>query len=344
MCLLAFMPKDTTISYEHARRAAINNPDGFGFAIHASTHIMTDHDMDFEKLWTRFTDARKTMTGHALFHFRITTHGATDASNCHPFQVGDDPLSFIAHNGILPLTMPVNESRSDTHLFAEIVLPACGGVERLDDDEFFYELEKWASGSKLAVLTANPNTKYDYYIINEAQGRWDDGCWFSNTSYKPYSFSYSGYKHMYGDKYGWDDWDTGYIGSRYLGESAKPTPQDQLPMGWDPYDDDDEPIDFIGDMPFNDWLVDEMYDNPDTVAQIMSFTTYDDGDDAWTAALVTCHNCNAVVLVDPTEISHTHCGYCRACLVCQTTDMCNCWDNYEYHQSYTPVDSEVSYV
>jgi len=333
MCLITFMPDDRTISYEHASRAAINNPDGFGFAIHASSHIITDRDMDFEKLWQRFTDARKTYTGPALFHFRITTHGATNTENCHPFQVGDDSLSFIAHNGILPLAMPVNETRSDTRLFAELVLPACGGVGRLDDDKFFKELEAWSRGSKMVLFTANLDAKFAWYIVNEKDGYWVDGCWYSNTSYKSYAYFSPKYSHMYGDKYGWnDDWDMGYIGSRYLGESDKPTPQDQLELGYD----DDEPVEFIGDMTLTDWLVDEMYGDIYTVAQIKQFTTYDDGDEAWGAALVSCHNCNDVVIVDPTEISHTHCGRCRACLVCQTVDMCNCWDGYEYHQSYTP--------
>lgn len=346
MCLLTLMPENTTMSYENARKAAINNPDGFGFAIHSQEKIMTDHDMDFEKLWQRFTDARKTMSGPALFHFRIATHGATNIDNCHPFQIGDDPQSFIAHNGILPLTMPVQQTRSDTRLFAELVLPACGGVARLDDDIFFKDLEHWASGNKMVVMTINPDAKYDWYIINEPEGHWTDGVWYSNSSYRwVYTTYATSYGTTYTRRYGtmpyrhgmysaWDnDWDEGYVGSPYLGEDTKPTRTESL---FDDPQDDDE---LISEMDFHTWLLEEMYDGDQAwVDQIMSFTDFDIGESAWSSALVSCGSCNALTIVDPTEISHTHCGQCYACLVCHEDTMCNCWDGFEYHQSFTPID------
>ena len=82
MCLLTFLPENVDFDYERARVSAQSNPDGFGFAIHAGVAIVKDHDMDFEKLWLRWIDLRKTYRGPALFHFRITTHGDTNISNC----------------------------------------------------------------------------------------------------------------------------------------------------------------------------------------------------------------------------------------------------------------------
>ena len=129
MCLLTFMPPNVDISYEHAREAARSNPHGFGFAIHTGKTIIKDHDMDFSNLWTRWEKLREIERGAAIFHFRITTHGLTDVNNCHPFNVGDDPSSVLAHNGILPILMPVHETRSDTkyslNMFCQIwvVLP-----------------------------------------------------------------------------------------------------------------------------------------------------------------------------------------------------------------------------
>ena len=75
MCLLTFLPENVDFDYERARVSAQSNPDGFGFAIHAGVAIVKDHDMDFEKLWLRWIDLRKTYRGPALFHFRIATHG-----------------------------------------------------------------------------------------------------------------------------------------------------------------------------------------------------------------------------------------------------------------------------
>lgn len=141
MCLLTLMPDGINIDYEKAREAAKSNPDGFGFAIHAGNAIIKDHDMDFDKLWGRWADLRQTYTGAALFHWRISTHGTTSIDNCHPFNVGNDDQTVLGHNGILPITMPIHDKRSDTKLFAEYVLPKLGGVTALDNENTFKEIE-----------------------------------------------------------------------------------------------------------------------------------------------------------------------------------------------------------
>lgn len=331
MCLLTFMPKGETISYENARRGAISNPDGFGFAIHTSTAILTDHDMNFEKLWTRFTVARKVQDGPALLHFRIATHGEVNTDNCHPFYIGDEEHSVIAHNGILPIPVPITENRSDTRLFAEIVLPHCGGVERLDDDVFFKELEEWSFGSKMVIMTINPATKCDWYIVNESSGHWGaDKIWYSNSSYK---YVYTGYVSPYtkdvalGTKtYGWDGWDDYGYGNIQT-PVATPTQADgQYELGF--AEDDDNILTYLRD---------ELYEDERWVDQILCFTQLH----GWDYALVECFNCGAVTTTDATDPSHTHCGDCKACLTCSKNEMCHCWAGYEYHQSFTPTLKEM---
>ncbi len=332
MCLLTFMPKGITISYEHARRAATSNPDGFGFAIHTGNAILTDHDMNFERLWTRFLDARTVQQGAAMFHFRIATHGTVNTDNCHPFYVGEDTQSVLGHNGMLPIAVPVNESRSDTRLFAEIVLPHCGGVERLDDDKFFAELEAWSAGSKLVIMTINPATKYDYYIVNEKDGHWhSDGVWYSNSSYKPFTYTPS-HSYMYGSMYDNGGW-TAKTKSTSNGESSA--------WGWDDYnyDDDENNALYSDTAEVENYLLDELYASTAWTEQILKFTTLN----GWDYALVECTNCGAITPVDATEPSHTHCGHCKACLVCTETGLCKCWDGYEYHQSFTPITMTEAY-
>ena len=82
MCLLTFLPENVDFDYERARVSAQSNPDGFGFAIHAGVAIVKDHDMDFEKLWLRWIDLRKTNRGPALFHFRITIQSCLQSWCC----------------------------------------------------------------------------------------------------------------------------------------------------------------------------------------------------------------------------------------------------------------------
>ena len=338
MCLLTFMPKGLTISYEKARRSATNNPDGFGFAIHTGDDILTDHDMNFEHLWTRFTNARKVQDGAAMFHFRIATHGTVNSDNCHPFYVGEDTQSVLGHNGMLPIAVPVGESRSDTRLFAEIVLPHCGGVERLDDKEFFKELEEWSSGSKLVIMTVNPATKYDYYIVNEQDGHWgkDDGVWYSNHSYIAYTYpAYSRYE--YGSMYDTGGWSAKTTSTNV--PSALADSNYELAFA----DDDDDDALVRNDFSWSDeaelesYLIDELYASQSWVHQVMKFTTFN----GWDYALIECVNCGAITPVDPAEPSHTHCGHCKACLVCATNDQCKCWDGYEYHQSFTSISMEA---
>ena len=332
MCLLTFLPENVDFDYERARVSAQSNPDGFGFAIHAGVAIVKDHDMDFEKLWLRWIDLRKTYRGPALFHFRITTHGDTNIGNCHPFDVDGKPNTVLAHNGILPLTMPLNDNRSDTKLFAELVLPAIGGVEALDNRERLEELENWAIGNKLVVLTVDEKAKFDWYIINEKLGHWDFGMWWSNSSYKrTYATNYINY---------------GYT-SPYLG-STKSTYQNGI------YDDYDDDIGAWGDSwnksissqktkddsgwTFDDtidYVQDELYPNSDIMEKIVVFTDYSNPE----FATVNCWNCGATYYVDALEPSATHCGECRKCLHCSDTK-CNCWDNYEYGQSFICFDKE----
>ena len=194
MCILTFMPAGITANIEHLRNGAWNNDDGHGFAVHCGNKIITGHGMDFEKVLDQFLEVRKRNHGHALFHSRITTHGKTNVDNCHPFRVGGDPRTVVGHNGVLPIQVPKDDDRSDTRIFADTYLPSIGGVYALDEPDVFQSLSKWASGSKLVVLTADEWAQKDFYIINENLGHWDsDGVWWSNNTYQYRWQSYGTY-------------------------------------------------------------------------------------------------------------------------------------------------------
>lgn len=203
MCILTFMHAGVTADINKLRNGAINNPDGFGFAIHAGTKVIRHNGMNFEQVLERFLKERSVHSGPALFHSRITTHGGTNVHNCHPFQIGRDQHSVIAHNGMLPI--PEHGGRSDTRILAEDLLPSWGGVTSFDGRKFTKKISKFAQGSKLVVITANPNTKQDYYIINEQDGHWENDVWWSNGSYKYARYSY-GSGSMYTT--GWNAVDT----------------------------------------------------------------------------------------------------------------------------------------
>lgn len=299
MCLLTLIPDYVTPDMERFRIAAKSNPDGFGFAISTGKKLHIVRSMDFEEVANKFVDARKTMQGPAIFHFRWTTHGTNTVDNCHPFLLGGDKDTVLGHNGILPVNMEKNELRSDTRVFAEDIMPAIGGISSLDDSDYFNKMAEWAKGSKLAFLTVNDDAKYDWYIVNEKDGHWDSDVWWSNSSYKQAPIRYSRYAGMYGG--GWNDWDYGY-NSQYASSYAS---------SWENastiYDDE---AGIIGGA----LTIEECYE-----AAELYTTKYDAKRN-----LVHCQVCEIQDIV-PNDELRTNCATCSACLLC-AQDSCDCWD------------------
>ena len=214
MCLLILAKGGSTPSKKSLRIAAKANPDGFGFAIIGTDNrIHRFRSMDIEETITAFFEARKRFPkGHAIFHLRITTHGATNIDNCHPFVINDDVV--MGHNGMLPIKE--ENGRSDTRIFAEDWLPEIGVKPLLDDPEGVQELEKFIGYSKLAFLNVGDELNKPFYIINEKLGHWKNGVWYSNYSYEEPLYLPSNYKPYTGIySSGWTppDYDDDEIGS-----------------------------------------------------------------------------------------------------------------------------------
>lgn len=183
MCLLCVFEPGSSPTRQELENSAASNPHGFGYAFLMDDRIITGRGMDANDVIDRFMRLRD---GHpnvwAMFHARYATHGTTNKSNCHPFRVDGDPNIVLAHNGILPIDVPKHENRSDTRIFADDHLP--NYLEWLDDPQGFELLESWASGNKIAVFSLDKRLENNVYIINENLGHWDNGRWWSNTSYK----------------------------------------------------------------------------------------------------------------------------------------------------------------
>jgi glutamine amidotransferase len=150
----------------------------------------------------RFIEMRgKYPEGYAMWHARFATHGTTTVDNCHPFRVGKDERTYLAHNGILPIIEPQGDTRSDTRIFAEDLLPAIGGVASLDNEQVINLLDDFTTGSKVCVLTIHPDAKYQCYLFHKEKGWEDDsGVWWSNDSCylpKPYTYTASSWENKY---------------------------------------------------------------------------------------------------------------------------------------------------
>lgn len=193
MCLLVVCKPNSTPSRQDLHNGACSNPHGYGFAIVADGKIITERSMSAKKSIRRFLQLREQYPdGYAMWHARYATHGVKNEYNCHPFQVGDDTQTYLAHNGVLDTFIEQGDKRSDTRVFAEDTLPKLGGVSALNDENIYRMVSSWASGSKIAILSVNPDAEYQLYLINEKSGTWDDnGVWWSNSSYKRTTYDYT---------------------------------------------------------------------------------------------------------------------------------------------------------
>ncbi len=156
MCLLTFVPADVMPDTTALLNGATVNDDGHGFAIVADGQLIVRRGMDAEAMVETFATLRRTHPhGPALFHSRLRTFGKRTVDNCHPFPIGGDERTVVAHNGNLPaVVQPAKgDPRSDTRIAAEEFLPALGSL-RVRRNRL--RLERWMTRhNKMVILTVN---------------------------------------------------------------------------------------------------------------------------------------------------------------------------------------------
>ncbi|MEH1166433.1 hypothetical protein V6V47_13695 [Micromonospora sp. CPCC 205539] len=201
MCLLTFCPATVMPDLTALLHGADANPHGHGFAIVTGSRIVVEHGMDGPSVIEAFAAARREYPdGPALFHSRLTTHGATSLDNCHPFPVGGDPRTVLAHNGVLPRRVQPGrgDTRSDTRIAVEDFLPRFGSLHLRRNRRRF---ARWMTVTNaVVVLSVDRRFPQRAYLLNEESGIWDGGRWYSNDSYLPFPLAWAD-----GDD-GWSRW------------------------------------------------------------------------------------------------------------------------------------------
>jgi predicted glutamine amidotransferase len=147
----------------------------------------------FEKFMKLKTEADK-LGGTIVLHFRISTSGGVNDENIHPFKVNDS--LYFCHNGILDIDVPTTSKINDTQIFNNAFMKGLPkGFER---DDTIMNLLEYSIGTRNKFVFLN--SFGEFYILNESEGVWDNGLWFSNTTYL--------YSRTYTPKYYKTDWDT----------------------------------------------------------------------------------------------------------------------------------------
>ncbi|MBF6063550.1 class II glutamine amidotransferase [Nocardia terpenica] len=186
MCILTFFPPGATPNLDALAGGAIANPHGHGYAVLADDALVVGHGLDPATVITEFAAVRAEFPDTpALFHSRLATHGRVSADNCHPFALGGDERTVLAHNGILPATVhpTLGDPRSDTRIAAEDYLPTVP-FGSLDSWTGRAGLEHWLGTDKMVLLTVDPAYRQRAYLFNEHHGHWHKGIWYSNHSYR----------------------------------------------------------------------------------------------------------------------------------------------------------------
>ncbi|MFE3001372.1 class II glutamine amidotransferase [Nocardia sp. NPDC059246] len=186
MCLLTFLPAGIAPDLDALRTGAAINDEGHGFAVVAGDRVVVGRGLDVEQVIGEFAHVRaEHLDGPALFHSRLATHGTVSLDNCHPFRLGGDPRTVLAHNGTLPRRVRPGpyDPRSDTRIAAETYLPSMP-FGSLDTRHGRAGLEAWLGKSKLVILTVSPTFAERAYILNEDAGIWKSGIWYSNSGFR----------------------------------------------------------------------------------------------------------------------------------------------------------------
>ncbi len=177
MCIIAAKPSGVSLLPEVVESMWYNNDDGAGFMYAENGKLYV------EKGFMTLDDFLQAYEPHKersmVLHFRIRTHGRTDATMTHPFVI-DDNLAF-AHNGII--SGLGDEKHSDTWYFNEDYLKKLRSKIQnfLDIDVITNLIENKIGYSKLVFMDNEGNIK----ILNENKGNYSsDGIWFSNDSWK----------------------------------------------------------------------------------------------------------------------------------------------------------------
>lgn len=194
-----------------------HNNDGAGlmFVNKGKVNIVKGF-MTFDKFYDYLMklDHIHNLKEHALvMHFRISTGGNVDGGNCHPYPISAKEKDLrkeyitcnlgMAHNGIISMYSKKNGVLNDTQQF----IMNCVSTLYAMDKEFYkkkkpMDLLEDIAGSKLCFLDTEENI---YYVGSFIE---DEGIYYSNSSYIPYTYpAYTSGKYdSYGYDYDYNDW------------------------------------------------------------------------------------------------------------------------------------------
>ena len=218
MCIIAIKPPHHKMIDESIIETMFqNNPYGAGYMYSYNNKVHIEKGfMTLKELLNSLDSLKKKVNIEEIpliLHFRISTSGKTDGATCHPFPITSDLNALrkthvitnlgMAHNGVIYDFEEKKSIYSDTQLFVNKCVSYLYDINPkfLHDDRTEKMLEPIINGSRLAFLDRHGNI-YRY-------GDWceNDGIFYSNEGYIPWTSHYYHYdsndydNYYYGDDY-----------------------------------------------------------------------------------------------------------------------------------------------
>ena len=191
-----------------------SNSDGIGFmyatkdGLKVIKHLPKSH-ADAVACIKRMPDDDREIA----IHFRMTTHGDTDLTNCHPYDVVPGYVAMM-HNGVLHTGNKADTTKSDTWHFIKDYLasPVSEHPDVVFNESFLNMVGDYIDNNRFVFMNGEGRMSH----VNFDQGIEHDGMWFSNTyAWKPsalipnyYTGVSKGWK--YSNYAAWDDNDYEY--------------------------------------------------------------------------------------------------------------------------------------
>lgn len=184
MCIIIYIPKEIAApSKEILEHCWEQNPHNAGFMYHTPEHNLKIFRSDSKDKFIQTFLRRWEMFGKQspfVLHFRYATNGSTNLLNTHPFKI--NKRTAFVHNGRITSCLPTKADGdvSDTFVFGRDIL-------RKVPEEWLFTttmkslLQFFLGKSNKVVLM---NSQGTVRIVNEKEGEWVGGVWYSNSYYK----------------------------------------------------------------------------------------------------------------------------------------------------------------
>ena len=156
-----------------------SNPDGIGVMYATSKGLKVNKTLPKNYQQAHDFIAKMPQDDRELaIHFRWTTHGDTDMSNCHPYDVVVGSVAMM-HNGVLHTGNAKDKTRSDTYHFIQDYLSEAvhDAPTLVHNAGFLTMVSEFIGDNRFVFMDEDGRMSH----VNYDQGVEHDGLWFSNT-------------------------------------------------------------------------------------------------------------------------------------------------------------------